>query len=523
MGFYFKFFLLDLNTKTINAKGVPDIQVADAYIIPENEELYIREGFQILPLSNSVLVLDTINEFHRFVNSNVSVLTKDKFEGKGVYEYVNFDLDTFNIPFSQFELKNGNNNQLTSFSTGDVSELNPILMEPGFNFYGNIELLANSEQLLFNGSIIPSEIEGFNISNAIPFNEYFVPGDELTLTISDKDGFYNAAISKVSDGLFFDFFNNPVSNKNGVFFNPQGVLSYDPFTKEYLIETKSKRDQEVYNGNSLLFSPTKKSIAFEGNVDIINNDNNFKVFSSMSGVADLDSMNIEADAFIVLDINLKESIIEELGIAFNDIIETYGAPIAHDNEEDVIIRLSDLIGNEKTIAYENMILSEYKSLVEADVLLSNLFVFSNTKFSWSSKESSWYNTSTLNLSNIGSQDINAAIDGFVEFKNTGQYQYLINIFLQPVPEFWVYMSYDGKALTTLSSNDRFNSEMSEIVSTKDKFISTRVTDEDDVLNYINDFRLRYFGIKEPYNLMSPSDTFLEDEVFKTVSDDDDGF
>ena len=56
-------FSLDLNTKTINAKGVPDIQVADAYIIPENEELYIREGFQILPLSNSILVLDTIMSF----------------------------------------------------------------------------------------------------------------------------------------------------------------------------------------------------------------------------------------------------------------------------------------------------------------------------------------------------------------------------------------------------------------------------------------------------------------------------
>ena len=59
--------------------------------------------------------------------------------------------------------------------------------------------------------------------------------------------------------------------------------------------------------------------------------------------------------------------------------------------------------------------------------------------------------------------------------------------------------------------------------TRDKFITTRVTDEDAVLNYINDFRFRHFGIKEPYNLMSPSDTFLEDEIFKTVSDDDDGF
>ena len=51
-----------------------------------------------------------------------------------------------------------------------------------------------------------------------------------------------------------------------------------------------------------------------------------------------------------------------------------------------------------------------------------------------------------------------------------------------------------------------------------------VVDENYILAFINSFRLTYFGIEEPYNLMSPSDTFLEDEVFKTVSDDeDDGF
>ena len=49
-------------------------------------------------------------------------------------------------------------------------------------------------------------------------------------------------------------------------------------------------------------------------------------------------MNIETDAFIIIDANLKRSIIDELGFAFNDIIETYGAPIAHDNEQDVLMR-----------------------------------------------------------------------------------------------------------------------------------------------------------------------------------------
>ena len=86
------------------------------------------------------------------------------------------------------------------------------------------------------------------------------------------------------------------------------------------------------------------------------------------------------------------------------------------------------------------------------------------------------------------------------------------------------MSYDGKSLKTFSSNERYNSEMTSISGSKDKFISVNIVDENHILDYINSFRLRYFGIKEPYDLMSPSDTFLEDEVFKTVTDDeDDGF
>tara|TARA_B100000683_G_scaffold228974_1_gene229188 strand:+ start:3948 stop:4205 length:258 start_codon:yes stop_codon:yes gene_type:complete len=85
------------------------------------------------------------------------------------------------------------------------------------------------------------------------------------------------------------------------------------------------------------------------------------------------------------------------------------------------------------------------------------------------------------------------------------------------------MGYDGVTLLTFSSNERYNSEMLESSRSRDKFIPVRLVDESLVLDYINNFRLKYFGIKEPYNLMSPSDTFLEDEVFETISDDDDGF
>ena len=515
---------IDLNSAKLIIQGIPELQVADAYIIPKKGSILVSEEFNIFPLVEADLILDTINEYHKFTDSNIIIESKNKFEGQGIYEYVNFNNDTFNLPFSEFKLKSLDHGEMSSFSMGIVEESSPILMEPGFNFYGKIELIANNEQLLFKGNIIPSEIKEFRIENAIPYDGYFSPGDELTLNISDGDGFYNAAISKNSNQLFFDFFNNPVSKGSLVFFNPSGKLSYDSFTGEYLIETLNKRNQDVYNGNSLLYNPNKNEVAFEGKVKMIDNDNNFRMFSSMSAKSFVDSMNVNSDLFLIVDINLKRSIVDELGFAFNDIIETYGAPIAHDNEEDVLMRLSDIIGHQKTVAYENIILSEYQSLTESEALLNSTFVFPNTNFSWSQKNNSWHNTSIVNLSNIGSRDVNASIDGFIEIKYLSDYEYVFSLFLQPAPEFWVYMSYDGNSLKTFSSNERYNSEMISASGSKDKFISVNVVDENHILEYINSFRLRYFGIEEPYDLMSPSDTFLEDEIFKTVTDDeDDGF
>ena len=43
-----------------------------------------------------------------------------------------------------------------------------------------------------------------------------------------------------------------------------------------------------------------------------------------------------------------------------------------------------------------------------------------------------------------------------------------------------------------------------------------MVDEKYILTFIDNFRLQYFKISEPYDLKSPYDTFLEDEIFDTV-------
>ena len=155
--------------------------------------------------------------------------------------------------------------------------------------------------------------------------------------------------------------------------------------------------------------------------------------------------------------------------------------------------------------------------------MNSFFVLPNTKLNWSPSNNSWYNTSVVNVSNIGDIDINASMDGFFEIEYNNDYDYVLSFFLQPSPEFWLYMSYDRNQLKIISSDSDLNSEFDEITYSRGKYINVLLSNEDDVLNYVNNFRLKYFNITEPYDLLSPSDTFLEDEIFKTISDDDDGF
>ena len=65
----------------------------------------------------------------------------------------------------------------------------------------------------------------------------------------------------------------------------------------------------------------------------------------MTAQSNLDSMDIESEALMIIDVNLRKQLINKLALSFIENIEKYGAPIAHDNEQDVLVRLSDLIAS----------------------------------------------------------------------------------------------------------------------------------------------------------------------------------
>src|SRR5690606_4074598 len=210
-------------------------------------------------------------------------------------------------------------------------------------------------------------------------------------------------------------------------------------------------------------------------------------------------------------------------------VDRLGAPEANKDRSELLYKLTALIGAQAVAQYNEQSLSAYVPLSAASNSLVKPLVFSSVNLAWSPERSAWYSSGKLGVSHIIKNDVNAAIDGFMEFRRTENGDE-VNIFVQPSPSTWYYLSYINNRLLIASPHDDFN----EIISSKSKvskagigeyaFYSGTVAD---ALTFVNRFRKDYYNIEEPYQLNIPSENVVsETEDFNTieeVEDEEDDF
>ena len=60
---------------------------------------------------------------------------------------------------------------------------------------------------------------------------------------------------------------------------------------------------------------------------------------------------------------------------------------------------------------------------------------------WNDQENAWHNTTKLSLSSILLEDINAKVDGFLEFKKDDTGGDVMNLFIEAAPGSWYYFNF----------------------------------------------------------------------------------
>ena len=531
----------DINTQELEVEGIPFIIVADTRIVPEGNKTVVYANSELKEFTNAEIIIDTLNGYHYLDRANIRILSRNKFEGNAYYKQI-VNKDTFDIRFDSFELqevpvgepdkKGVYPTRLMTVSGGEVPESTKLRISPGFMYKGSVIMYASKPALELDG-LIQLDFKDPEYNEWIQFQR--TEGERDVRLVVDNAVFdgglkVNLGIHQnLRDEYYVTFAEQKQESADKDIFVASGELSFNDSLKYYVVETPSKTNGTTYAGSTMIYNEESGDIVIEGPINFIDPTNTqIQMKSSFLGAGNRKSMELKGDAMIAIDIpSAPPGALDEMIIDLTDIIERIGPPTANKINTEFLYNLGNTTSDKIAKDFEEASLKEYTALAEVSREIEKTLFISSVKMQWNQEQKAWHNTTKIGISNVLNEDINAKLEGFLEIKKDETGADVLNLFMQPAPGIWYYFGYSVNQLIMYSSNSKFNEAVqskSNVDNAKPGELVLAVGTVNETLGFINDFRLNFFGIKEPYNLVSPDDISTEDESFDTVEeDDDDGF
>ncbi len=545
----------DINTQEINVKGIPYIIVADAKITPSNNELLIGADSKIGTLENAEIILDTLNGYHRLHDAVIDIQSRNEFSGYALYEYVNALNDTFAIEMRNFRLeedlsastkakkKKQSEVVMHSVANGTITEEDLILVSPGMYFKGDIILYANKPALQMDGFV------KLNFQNTPDYNtwiQYNSSAEQQEVVFNfdnsttDEGRRLNAGLhfSSIDNTLYSTFVQDKEDEGDDDFFKPGGLLHFDEQLNEFVIEDTAKSSGEALAGRIFGFNEATGALRFEGLMQPMNNTKGAEFMMSGIGTGNVDNQEYKINTLLTCNFSeVPSSALDQMAIDMMDVVENTAPPEGLGDFTNLLYKLGNLIGERPTRVYDERSKEGYVPLAGFTKELTKSLNITNLDLEWSSDEKAFYSVGKIGLSNIKSQNVNAAFDGFLEFKKNDDGTTLFNLFIKAASDSWYYFSLENNRLLLFSSNGRFNGIISDKTNATKAKVGEMVFypgDRTETLDFINRFRLVYLGIDDPYDLSSDlEEEEVEDagfggaedkkETTEEEEDDDDGF
>ncbi|MFY0605541.1 MAG: hypothetical protein JXR10_02430 [Cyclobacteriaceae bacterium] len=526
----------DFNSRELYVSGIPFIKVADAEIIPENNETTILENFELQSFNHAELIIDTTNKYHYLYDGEIKIISRNEFVGTAKYRLVS-GLDTFAIKFNSFVLSDVYVNDKpikTTVSGGEVLDKDNLIIAPGFYYKGETKMYGYKQSLDLKGSV--------KLKLRDPSYDYWLHYERTDGNPEVSMDFESALFEDETQpiaGLHYDlrgsiystFVESRKLDSDEDFFMAKGTLTYDTSSLTYIIEKPSKSLGESYEGHTYIYNDSTKDVIFEGAVNFFNIYNqDVTINASVLGSGNKETNEYNLNAMLGINFKNAESYMELMAKDLTDIIERLGPPLANDfTSIELLYKLANYTNEQVARGYEKASLKDYEPLHDVSESLEKSLLISGVKLKWSQSHRSFYNTTKLAISNIYDNDVNAKLDGFIEIAKDESNNDVLNIFIQAAPGTWYFIGYAGNQIFMYSSNSDFNDDVaanSNFGKSKPGELVLVLGDETETLTFINEFREKYFGITEPYDLVSPDEISVEDdETFDTIEEDpvDDGF
>ena len=531
----------DIDKLEMKISGVPHMLVADAKIIPDSNQVFIRENAEIEKFQHASIVMDTLNQYHNLYDGRIQVTARHAFDGEAIYQYVNASKDTFEINFENFLLvrdKNLKGNQIFTVSTGEISENDRIYIMPGTLYKGDVTLFANKRILQMDG-FIKLDLKSMPDNNSWLAHSSDSEVQDLAINVSEAVSETGQPLTSGinidpdSGELYGTFISEKKSTGDHEVFNARGLFSYDSVNSEYKVIDPNKIKGNSYSGNIYSYNDNTTDIRFEGRLNLLYPKTQINTRMSGKGIGNLKEKSIAVNTFQSLEFDIPAKAMEAMALNVGDIVARVGAPPANTDQSSLLYKLADAIGEKEAQEYQRRSTSEFISLASISDALSRAIVFSNINMKWSPIYNSWYSVGNLGVANILDTEVNGKLEGFMEIRKLEGDEEL-HLFLKASPTTYYYFGYVENRLYTFSSNAQFNAEInknSKVFKSGIGEYAFAGTDMEYMLEFIDRFRRDYMDIDEPYEIntfaqeevLDEDFTTFEKEVSEDEEDSDDGF
>jgi hypothetical protein len=527
----------DITTQQLKVSGIPYITVADARITPENNEVLILENARIGQLTNTEIILDTLNAYHRLTEGVVDIISRKEFHGYATYQYVNALSDTFAIKMTDFHLEaipegdiQKKRRQLyatqQTVANGAVTEAAKLVLGPRMYYKGDMVMYATKPALQLKGY---AKLDLQKVKNYDTWLVYEQSGDEKDIYL-DFDKAITEGGRKVDAGLHFTqdnrlyiaFVTDKRNDDDEDFFRPSGSLFYDTAGNEFKIEDRAKARGEKLSGKVLAYNDETEEIRFEGPVTFFKGLPDFKVDASVVGSGNIETNDIKMNALVMVDMKVQDQAFQIMAQDLLNIIKSENVEEGMGDHTELLYKVANVVGEKTAKEYESRSLQSYVPLASLPGMTKPL-VFSNVNFRFSEERAAFYSTGAIGLSNIGRTDINGGFEGFMEVRRTEDGSPVFHVFIKASPDSWYYFGYEDHRMLIHSSNPLLNDLLSKKTNAGKAKIGELVYvpgSEDETLAFINRFRKDYLEIESPYDLRGTSTRKKEKDEKKK---EDDGF
>ncbi len=523
----------DITEHRLSVSGIPYIHVADAEIKPDSNKVTITEGANVQTLARATVLVDRVNKYHTLKEANIKILSRDRFEGDGIYQYVNALKDTLYIKFDEFTLKDPKEDKKVELETdepytvsgGEVSETKPIKLAKGILYKGQAFMSALKPNLEFKGQI---KLDLKRNKNAGWIN-YESDGEsrEFVLNVADaKDDEGQPLVS----GLMIESENNRLYNgflatkhnpEDLEVFKASGILNYLEKTQEFRIGSQDRFDEKTYEGGILVYNDSLSTINVNGALNFQGvPDKDFQIRAAGFGTGSLDTSIVELTTSLAFDFNMPSGAWKNMGNILAARVADLGLPEATEDKTGLAFRIANIAGDRYGKEYEKQNQTKKVPVFTIVSKLSKSIFLSEVKLAWHEKQKAWYSVGKIGVSHIQGTNVNGFMDGMLEIKYS-EGPPMVNLYLEPSSDGWYFLALDeNKRLGLLAAQDEFNNAVEgKSKEAKEGAYYFALAESFEKKRFMRNFKKNYLGIDEGEVAEEPEKTRDKDQADEEASEE----